>query len=209
MVKTVGLLMVLSWLFMSSMASAKDVGVIGEVFPIEEPDLLAYMKTKAAKMVQDGEWATKMQTLESNARETLENPAPVVGITTTTVARTWTLAPSMTLYHTLYGADGQVIAPAGTVINPLDRVNLNETLVFFDARDIAQVAWAQAFLAKATGPVKPILVAGNWVDLSKAWQRQVYVDVHGNITHRLQITHIPCVVTQQGHYLQIQEEVPA
>jgi len=207
--KSVGLLMALLCLFISTTASAKDVGVIGEVFPIEEPDLLAYMKNKAAQMMQDGEWAAKMQTFESKARVTLENLTPVTGITTTTVTRTWTLDPSMTLHHTLYGANGQVIAPVGMVINPLDRVSLNETLIFFDARDIVQVAWAKDFLAKTPGQVKPILVAGDWMTLSKTWQRQVYFDVNGNITHRLQITHVPSVVTEQGHFLQIDEEVPA
>lgn len=206
--KTMGFTIVLSWLCIPTLASAKDVGVIGELFPIEEPDLLAYMKAKAAQMMQDGEWATKMQALESHARETLEDLPPVTGITTTTIARTWTLDPSMTLHHTLYGANGQVIAPAGTTINPLDKINLNETLIFFDAEDKAQIAWAKAFLARTPGQVKPILVAGNWMDLSKAWQRQVYFDVNGNITHHLQITHVPSVVTQQGHFLQIQDEVP-
>lgn len=206
--KTVGFAMALSCLLIPAMASAKNVGVIGEVFQIEEPDLLVYMKVKAAEMLQDGQWAAKMQTLESQARKTLENLTPVTGITTTTVARAWTLDPSMMLHHTLYGANGQVIAPAGTVINPLDKVNLNETLIFFDARDKTQVVWAKAFLAKTPGQVKPILVAGNWMDLSKTWQRQVYFDVNGNITHRLQITHVPSVVTQQGHFLEIQEEVP-
>lgn len=205
--KVAVLTLVLSCLCLPTLASAKDVGVIGEVFSIEEPDLLAYLKAKAAQMMQDGQWQAKMQTFESQARDTLENLTPVRGITTTTVTRTWTLDPTMTLHHTLYGANGQVIAPAGTRVNPLDRAQLNETLIFFDARDKAQTAWANALLAKTTGQVKPILVAGDWMDLSKAWQRQVYFDVNGNISHRLQITHVPCVVTQQGHFLQIQEEV--
>lgn len=207
MIKTLGLLMLLSCPFIPTMANAKNVGVIGEVFPVEEPDLLVYMKAKAAQMMQDGEWQAKMSAFQNQARQALQHLPPVAESTTTTVARTWTLDPTFTLHHTLYGANGQVIASAGTTINPLDKVQLNETLIFFDARDKAQVAWANAFLAKTQGQVKPILVGGDWIDLSKAWQRQVYFDVNGTISHRLQITHVPSVVTQQGHFLQIQEEV--
>ena len=144
---------------------------------------------------------------EHENKNKLENETPVSGITPTTVARTWTLDPSITLQHTIYGPNGQVIALAGTRVNPLDHVNLNETLMFFDARDKAQVAWATSFLDSAQGQVKPILVGGDWIALSKAWQTQVYFDVGGTISHRLQITHVPSVITQQGHFLEIKEEV--
>lgn len=205
--RTLGCLLLSACLLCPSIMFAKDVGVIGQVFPILEPDLLAYMQAKAAKMLQDGEWAAKIQGLQMSTKTALENLTPVTGITPTTVARTRTLDPSITLQHTLYGANGQVIAPAGTTVNPLDKINLNETLIFFDARDKAQVTWAKTLLDKAQGEVKPILVAGNWLDLSKAWQRQVFFDVHGTITHRLQITRVPSVVTQQGRFLKINEEV--
>lgn len=205
--KTLSLYLLGLCLFVPSMSFAKDVGVIGETFPITEPDLLAYIKAKASQMLQDGEWAKKMQDLQDKAKNKLENETPVSGITPTSVARTWTLDPSITLQHTIDGPNGQVIALAGTRVNPLDHVNLNETLIFFDARDKAQVTWAKAFLDSTQGQVKPILVGGDWITLSKTWQRQVYFDVNGTITHRLQITHVPSVVTQQGHFLKIEEEV--
>jgi len=205
--KTLSRLLLGICLLYPSIIFAKDVGVIGQFFPILEPDLLAYMQAKAAKMLQDGEWADKMQSLQMSTKTALENLTPVAGITPTSVARTWTLDPTITLQHTIYGANGQVIVPAGTTINPLDKMSLNETLIFFDARDKSQIAWAKSFLDNAKGQVKLILVAGNWIDLSKAWQRQVFFDVHGTITHRLQITHVPSVVTQQGRFLKIDEEV--
>lgn len=207
MLKPLSMVLLGLCLFAPSISFAKDVGVIGEVFPITEPDLLAYMKARASQMLQDGEWANKMQDLQDKTRAKLENETPVSGITSTTVARAWTLDPSITLQHTIYGPHSQVIALAGTQVNPLDKIKLDETLIFFDARDKAQVTWAKAFLDSAQGQVKPILVGGDWIELSKAWQRQVYFDVNGTITHRLQITHVPSVVTQQDHFLKIEEEV--
>lgn len=73
--------------------------------------------------------------------------------------------------------------PAGTKINPLDMTGLTKTLVFFDGRDPEQREAVGALLVAKGGQlkVKPILVAGSWLDLTKAWKTQVFYDQKGTL----------------------------
>lgn len=55
------------------------------------------------------------------------------------------------------------------------------------------------------GRVKPVLVAGSYLELMQAWQRPVYVDQQGRLTRQLGITQVPALVSQEGARLRIDE----
>ena len=35
---------------------ADDLGVVGKIYPISEPDMIAWIKSKASAMIQNGQW---------------------------------------------------------------------------------------------------------------------------------------------------------
>ena len=97
------------------------------------------------------------------------------------------------------------MVPAGTTKNPLEVVSLSKHLLFFDGRDAQQVRDARALIDHYGGKVKPILVAGSYLDLMKAWQLSVYFDQQGVLTTKFGITQVPALVSQEGPRLRIDE----
>ncbi|MCM2547552.1 hypothetical protein [Burkholderia glumae] len=86
---------------------------------------------------------------------------------------------------------------------------MHERLVFFDGRDPLQVKAVHAIAMREGTAVKPILTGGPWLDLTRAWGRQVYFDQQGRLTQRFGITHVPSVISQQGKQLLLEEEPAA
>lgn len=189
---------------------AGSLGAIGHVYPIHEPDALETIRAKLHYLEKTGELARLQQAAVARSLATLEKPAPVEGISTTTKRATRYFDPSVVLTRAITDQDGREIAPAGKRINPLDSVGLSSRLVFFDGSDADQVAAVQRLKDRSKGKarIKPILVAGSWLDLSRSWREQVYYDQFGSITRRLGITRVPSLVSQDGKRLKI-EEVPA
>ncbi|WP_330996376.1 hypothetical protein [Burkholderia cepacia] len=56
--------------------------------------------------------------------------------------------------------------------------------------------------------MKPILVAGSWLDLTKSWKTQVYYDQHGSLSKRFGIRAVPALIRQQDKVL-VLDEIPA
>ena len=100
---------------------------------------------------------------------------------------------------------GNIIVPAGTSKNPLEVVSLSKHLLFFDGSDRDQVRYARTLIDHYGGKVKPILVAGSYLDLMKAWQLSVYFDQQGVLTTKFGITQVPALVSQEGLRLRIDE----
>ena len=103
---------------------------------------------------------------------------------------------------------GHVLYPAGTRANPLDVVSLAEPILFFDARDPAQVAVAERMRAAQDDRIIPILVAGSWVELNLKWKRQVFYDQRGELTTKLGVRAVPALVVQEGRALRVTEFAP-
>ena len=185
-------------------ASAGYLGVVGNTWEIAEPDMLDALMAKLKSMEKAG----KLKQLEQEARRralaSIESPKPVPGITKARQSRTWTFDPSVRVQETVRDHLGNVIAPAGMVVNPLAYTSLTKPLLFLDARDKRQVSYASAFVAREPR-AKVILVGGSWLDLTRKWKRQVFYDQAGFITGRLGIRHVPAVVRQQGKVLAIEE----
>ena len=189
-------------------ACALDLGTIGPVYPIQEPHLLDFIR----KRLQEKERSGELKKLEEQARERAVNavrqPTPVAGIKTTETARTFYYDPTLTLDRNVVDDRGNLLFAADTRKNPLEIVSLSKHLLFLDGRDKRQVQRARELIAFYGGRVKPILVAGSYLDLMKAWRTPVYYDQQGVLTRRLGIKQVPAIVSQEGRRLRIDELVP-
>ena len=184
---------------------AQDLGVIGPVYPIAEPNLLEVILAKLREAESSGALARLQREAQARVRREIEEPIPVAGIAKTTRPRTYHFDPSIVVADAIRDADGRGIAAPGTTVNPLDTVALTQPLLFLDARDAAQLARARQLLDERAGRLKLILTGGSYLDLMRRWQRPVFFDQQGSLTAKLGIRQVPALVTQDGRRLRIDE----
>ena len=184
-------------------ARAQDLGVIGPVYPIAEPNLLEVILGKLRVAGEDGTLARLQREALARIQQGVEDPAPVAGLSSTRQPRRFHHDPSIVVQEAIRDADGRVIVPPGTVVNPLDTVTLSQALLFIDARDREQVESARKLIDERQGKVKVILTGGSYLDLMRRWKRPVYFDQHGQLVERLGIRQVPALVTQDGRRLRI------
>lgn len=207
MLRRIVLFLLAVTLVIPGLARSSDLGTIGPVYPIQEPHLLDFIRQRLQQKERSGE----LKKLEEQARargiDAVTHPKPVAGIKLAETARTFYFNPTFTLDRNVLDDKGKLLFPAGTRKNPLEIVALSKHLLFFDARDKRQVTRARELIAFYRGRVKPILVGGSYLDLMKSWRAPVYYDQQGVLTHRLGITQVPAIVSQEGLRLRIDELV--
>jgi len=199
------LLLAVAGIALNHSAHAQHLGVIGPVYPIAEPSLLALIQSKLRELAANGGLERLQRESQARIRRQIEDPAPVAGITRTATARTFHFDPSIEVPYPISDADGRLIVAPGTRMNPLDVVSLSRPLFFFDARHADQVERARRELADQRGQVKLILTGGSYLELMRCWKQTVYYDQQGLLTTRLGIRQVPARVTQDGHRLRIDE----
>jgi conjugal transfer pilus assembly protein TraW len=184
---------------------AADLGTIGPVYPIAEPDMLDEIQATLQAKQASGEIGRLQQKAFKRMRSQIETPAPVPMLVKARRARGWEVDPSVRFDEPIVDHEGRVVIPAGTLANPLAVVRLSSVLLFIDGRDRAQVDAAKRFIDRSPQPVKPILTAGSPVALSRAWQRPVYFDQAGRLVQRFGIQAVPARVSQAGQVLSVKE----
>lgn len=186
-------------------ARATDYGKIGPTYPVRESDMLAWIEQRVAAKVASGEVLRHQQQQAKKIRHKLHNPEPLRSVTRASKSRTVYYDPTFVVEENVTDDSGRILVLAGTTINPLERVGLSRPLVFFDARDKNQVAFAKRYLDGRAGLAKPILVGGSYFELMKQWQTPVYFDQQSALIRKLGIRHVPAIVVQDGKRLRIDE----
>lgn len=202
---TVILFITLMGLFMPYPSYAKDLGVMGETYPIVETDFLDFIQARIAKIQQGEEWQNLKNQVQQDAIRYRDRPKKVDGLTRAQKTKSWTYDPSIRLDHDLIAPDGKRIATAGTHVNPLDYISLSKALIFYNGDDPDQVSWALAQDKKLNRRIKFILVQGLLLQQEKQCQKQIYFDQAGRLTARFGIAHVPAMVSQEGSVLRIKE----
>lgn len=182
--------------------SAADLGVWGDVYPVQEQSMLGLIQQRLGDMQASGELAEKQQQFKDRVIENTLRPMPVDGLVTDTESHTHYVDPSITVAQDMADDKGQVFARQGQRINPLDTVSLASTLYFIDGDDKRQVAW----MAQQTPPTvnyKVILVGGNIKEATSALNTRMYFDQQGVLSHKFALKYIPAVVSQEDQRLKV------
>ena len=182
-------------------AVAKDLGTRGASWPLAEADLLTEIADRMTEMSESGEWARLESEAIKEARRSLEEPTPVAGIVPVLERRVHRFDPTITVAENLVGPNGEIIAAAGTRVNPLAHAPLTSALLFIDGHREVEVAWALA-QAKTT---KIILLAGRPLELMRRHGRSFYFDLGGRLSARFGVRATPTRLVQDGRYLRLTE----
>lgn len=184
---------------------AKDLGVMGETYPIVEIDFLEFIQSRASAFQQTGQWQHLQHKIQQDAIQYRDRPKRVSGITRAQDTKSWLFDPSIRLDHDLLTPDGKLIAPSGTRVNPLAVITLSKALIFYDGDDPDQVAWVMTQDNALKGKDKLILVNGSVLQQEKRFNKSIYFDQEGRLTSRFGVTHVPAIIIQEGSTLHIKE----
>ena len=186
---------------------AESLGTIGPLYAIAEQSALDMISQKLDAKQKSGELAQLQRDAVKRSMKSVRNPESVQGVGVVTQRSSRLIDPTVFYAQPVTTDEGQIVVPAGSRINPLDFMAFSKTLVFFDGRDKAQVNAVHAMVLR-DARVKPILIAGSWLDIGKAWKRQVFFDQKGTLSRRFEIAAVPSIIRQQGRALLL-EEIPA
>lgn len=178
---------------------------IGPTYKIVEPDMLKGINAYLLEKERTGDLARMEKETIARAKNKLENPTPVAGLTKTERNFTFFYDPSFVVPKSIRDHTGQVVAEAGSRVNPLDYASMSKHMLFFDGSDRAQVSKAEDLLKHYNGLIKPILTNGPVGEISRQWNQQVYFDQGGSLVRKLGIRHVPSLVSQDGKRLRIDE----
>ncbi|MBB3694939.1 type-F conjugative transfer system protein TraW [Sphingomonas sp. BK580] len=188
---------------LTSATRARDHGVVGQTFPIAEPDLLATIEAKLQRLQAEGEIDRMNAAFAKRTEARVRRPKPVAGITPASEARTWAYDPTITIERDVQDQKGNYIARRGQTVNPLDFTAVTQALVFIDGDNDAEMAWATANYSDLKAKI--ILVNGSPIDEMTQRQRRFYFDQEGRLTGKLGIRHTPAVAIQDGRVMKLSE----
>lgn len=181
----------------------KDYGVRGHVFPIIEQSLLEIIMNKLTSAEQDGLLSKLQEKFKKKVVEKISRPTPVQGLIKATKNRSWKYDPSFVQKTDIKDHTGKVIIPAGTKINPLEKLNWGKALIFIDGDDKSQIAWVKLSAKAREGTI--VLTKGNPLELTRKLNQDIFFDQGGVLTSRFNIQAIPTVVEQEDKLLKISE----
>lgn len=193
------------FIFSHAQSFAKDFGVNGTIYPIKEPDLALVFKNKLSQLEKSGKLAKIQKQWQDKTIAGTKRPKPVEGLHKATQTREFIYDPSVTVKQDIRDHQGNLIAAKGKRINPFNFRNLPQHLLFIDADDKNQLAWAKK-KAKAHSSMI-ILTNGGIVDLMKSEKIRLYFDQGGFLVKTFGIQAVPAIVYQEGKVMKIREEV--
>lgn len=201
---------------------AKDFGVKGHVFSIDEQPFLQMISERLEKVDMEKE-KKKMQAI---TKDRVENPRAVEGISNADEDKSFYLDPTYVVEKDIILPCGKLLHKAGTKINPLDHMDFDRRLFVIDAREEPQVDWLKIKL-KANIEEQTInhknnqskakkledrvmLVGGKPFDLQEELKEEgidmtVYFDQIGDITGRFGIKHTPAIAYQEHKQIRIDQ----
>ncbi|WP_430673410.1 type-F conjugative transfer system protein TraW [Klebsiella aerogenes] len=178
----------------SPLTRAADLGTWGDLWPIQEQDMLSLITQRLEALEKSGRWGQEMEAFKERVKTNSQRPATVEGIKKADKYEQRWFDPSIKLTEDLKDQNGVLFARKGQVLNPLKTVPFMQTLYFIDGDDPDQVAWMKRQVPE-TLISKIILVKGSIPDTSAALDSRIYFDQNGVLSQRFGLTSVPARIT--------------
>lgn len=190
---TIALLLAASVLVAASAHAATST--IGRTWPIAEPDALAEIEARTAKLPTD--MRAKYGPRSSWSAMKAASLAPAMKSQTRSVVPFYTLDTEIRL------PSGELLYPKGYSFNPLAFVTLPQRLVVVHPRDLGwalKTARLTDFILLAAGSAKD----DDAITLSERTGRAIFI-LEERVKDRLNLTVAPVIITQVGQKLELTE----
>lgn len=209
------LLIMLIFFVFSFVIFAKDFGISGHVYGIEEQSFLEMIKERLEKVDIEKE----QKKMQDKTKERVKNPKPVEGIRTVSKNRSWYWDPAYVVTKDIVLPCGKILHKAGTTVNPLDHMSFDRKLFFINADDEEQVNFLLNRISKNIEDYEQIdgyleeriiLVSGSPMKLNEKLEdiglkHNIYFDQFGELTSRFGIKAVPAIAVQEGLKIKIDE----
>ena len=187
-------------LFCGMSSFAKNLGVVGESFPVAELSFLHFIEQRLAILEANGQLDKINQEWLNRVEKHTDRPFPL-GLKRVSRTKSYFYTPKIKLSTPINDAYGRSIYPAGTEVNALEELpNYSPCWLFFNADDEAQLSWAKQEKSKCTNP-KLILTGGSILSAEKALNEIIYFDQFGRISQKLGLIGVPSKVSRQENRL--------
>jgi type-F conjugative transfer system protein traW len=173
---------------------AKDLGTIGDVWEIQEQNLLSLIEERLNAQFGGKSEAEIQAEVQKRVTENALRPPPVF-LPVAKVDSERSFDPSYTIERDLADHKGRIFAHKGQVVNPFDTVPFSRTLIFIDGDDEKQIAWLKSFKSE-TQIVKIILLNGNLREVTEKLDTDLYFDQNGTLINRFGIKAVPSVIDE-------------
>ncbi|MDH5179525.1 MAG: type-F conjugative transfer system protein TraW [Gammaproteobacteria bacterium] len=184
-----------------------DLGRIGQTYAIAEPSLLEHLYTKLKTAKENGD-LSKLETVMKNRVAEYVHRPDGIDLPRSQQSRVHYYNPAVRFSQDIKDQDGNVLWPAGTMVNPLDYITLSQQWIFFNGDDPDQTTWVKQYANRQSKQIRLILTQGAVLELMKSWDKRIYFDQHGSLVKRFGITSLPTVVRQEGKQLRVESFVP-
>ena len=185
---------ILPVLFFPLCVFAKDLGTIGDIWEIQEQNLLSLIDERLKEQFEGKSEEEIQAEVKKRVEENALRPPPVY-LPVATVDSERSFDPSYTVERALSDHKGQIFALKGQVVNPFDTVPFARTLIFIDGDDEKQIEWIKSFKPE-TQMVKIILLNGNLREVTEKLDTDLYFDQNGALVKRFGIKAVPSVIDE-------------
>ena len=183
-------------LLVCTQVEAEDLGVFGEIFEIQEKDLLEQILFKLRMLQESGQLEREKEKVVKRVKDMILHPMRVEGIDHTQQVREYKFDPTITVTRDLYNHRNLIFAKRGEKFNPLDKLSLTKPLLFIDGEEEKQIQWALRKI-ETNEQSKIILINGYPIKLQERLKRDIFFDQQGVLTRKLGIQHVPAIVFQK------------
>ena len=196
------LLLFLNFIFLFlSKSYAKDLGAFGEIWKIEEKDIVSYIKQRLSQ-----EDIQKFNDdFKKNVKSKVNRPKPVKGITESTKHKVHYFNPEVTLKKDITDHHGNILHKKGKKINPLDHQDFTRQLLFINGDKNNHVKFALKKHQEIGEDLKIILIDGSPIELMKKNQTiRFFFDQDGFLSKTFGISSTPSLVKKQDKLIRIE-----
>jgi conjugal transfer pilus assembly protein TraW len=184
-----------------------DLGAIGPTVTVTEPNLIEVMKQRLASL--------DLTASQRRAAERYWGKLQYLELPQATEPRSRRFDPSVLVTADIKDARGNVVAAAGSRINPLDLMPFHERLLVFDASRPEQVALARELAARHRD--RRLVLIASRLDRAAGWdgfkrlqdgfRAPVYL-LNEPIRARFHIERVPALIDAEGKDIVVREIPP-
>jgi len=174
---------------------------LGPVYPIIEPDWLEWLPKQAEMRLREKPPSFSKEQL----KEAIRRQTPEVELPEATSPKTYTFDPSLRTDRPVTDQTGNVVIPAGALVNPLERLLEFRPIIIIDGKKKKQVEWAKGLIRS----LKPLVLmtSGDVLELNKQLGVPVY-PVPNALISRFSIERVPVILSQEGKQIKVEEVAP-
>ena len=174
--------------------TVKDLGTVGTVYEITEPNFLTELRAGAPHI-----------DMEKQRRESAHyQPKDLRKLPRVTENRVFDVDMTSILTHDIRDASGRVLYPAGFKYNPLRYAGFVPGIVVIDGSDPEQVEWFEKSPYYPNKMVMLLISDGYAFELAGKLKRPVYY-LTEIIAERFRLTAAPTIIVRDGDAVSVKE----